>query len=483
MQRSRNHRPFRLAAALVLLGLLTCSAQTVSTGSTQKFLIATDIHFNSFADPALVADLAAAPVNQWEGIFHRSKLTAFSPYGQDTNWWLLQSTLDAMRATLPHPALIMVAGDLLAHQFPQKFQTATHDTDPEHYRAFVLKTVAFLQSELSQRFPQVQILITPGNNDDECGDYQIEADGPFLADTAGIARKLAGANEPLAAAWKTLGSYSVQPRAAPGVRILSLNSVFFSNRYQAANFANHCASAGSTASSQTFTWLEANLAQARGAHQKVWLMFHIPPGIDGYSTLVKYLQLSRGSSTPPAELCRNAIVPMWKPEWTAQFASLLETYQSTITASFAGHDHTDDFRVINAAGSNPGFVLIDPPVSPIYGQNPSFRVVTFHPKGALADQSTYYLANLKAAGGPIPGKWEHEYSFAAAWQGQPLDGKGLADIDKQIESDPQARDQWLKLLNVSSTYVQVPAPAVKGLDCAIGSLLPSTYAACACPTP
>ena len=39
-------------------------------------------------------------------------------------------------------------------------------------------------------------------------------------------------------------------------------------------------------------------------------------------------------------------------------------------------------------------MLIDPPVSPIYGQNPAFRVVSFTEGGRLADQSTYYLTNL-----------------------------------------------------------------------------------------
>ena len=155
----------------------------------------------------------------------------------------------------------------------------------------------------------------------------------------------------------------------------------------------------------------------------------------------------------------------------------------TIAAAFAGHTHTDDFRIINAAGSNPEFVLIDPPVSPIYGQNPAFRVVTFHPDGGLADQATYYLTNLPAGGRQVPGKWKQEYSFATAWQGQPLDGNSLGHIDKEIESDSQARDQWLKLLNVSSSYIQIPAPAVKALDCAIRSLLPSSYETCACAAP
>jgi len=33
--------------------------------------------------------------------------------------------------------------------------------------------------------------------------------------------------------WKALGSYAIQPKAIRGLRILSLNSVFFSNKYQA----------------------------------------------------------------------------------------------------------------------------------------------------------------------------------------------------------------------------------------------------------
>ncbi len=73
------------------------------------------------------------------------------------------------------------------------------------------------------------------------------------------------------------------------------------------------------------------------------------------------------------------------------------TTKATITASFAGHDHTDDFRVIHAGATGGEFVLIDPPISPIYGQNPAFRVVTFGTEGGLADQSTYYLTNLQAA--------------------------------------------------------------------------------------
>ena len=42
-------------------------------------------------------------------------------------------------------------------------------------------------------------------------------------------------------------------------------------------------------------------------------MMHIPPGIDGYSSMVRYRSLSKAASSAPPDLCSQAIVPMWKP--------------------------------------------------------------------------------------------------------------------------------------------------------------------------
>jgi sphingomyelin phosphodiesterase acid-like 3 len=386
-----------------------------------------------------------------------------------------------MRSTEPHPALVMVAGDLLAHGFPQAYAQATHDSDREHYRAFVLKTVTFIAWELQRRFRNSQILLTPGNNDNECGDYDIEADGPFLSDTADLARKLVGAGDRFTDDWKALGSYTIQPKAIRGLRIIALNSVFFSNKYQAASFAQGCSQVDSTAPTRTLTWLESNLAQARQAHERVWLMFHIPPGIDGYATMIQYQRMAAAGGSE--DLCSKAIVPMWKPVWTARFDGLLAEYKSTIAASFAGHNHTDDFRVIQTGEAGGEFVLIDPPISPIYGQNPAFRLVTFGRDGGLADQSTYYLTNLQAARNEVPGTWMREYSFAEEWQSSQLDASSLKSIYDRIRTDPKARAQWLTLLDVSSSHDPVPAAGVETLDCAIAALDPASYQACYCPAP
>ena len=475
---------FCLLGVLAVLCACHVSARAERPPAGHTFLIASDIHFNPMADASLVADLAAAEPDQWEAIFARSKRTAFSQYGEDTNWWLLQSSLDAMRATLPHPAFILATGDALAHQFPETYRKITHDSNRENYRKFVLKTVEFLALELRKRFPDTKILLTPGNNDEECGNYSIEAGGAFLHDTADLARKLAQGDDDFRGSWEALGSYDVPHPALPGVRLVSLNSVFFSNLYHAQLFSEGCAPVDSTAAAKLFAWLESRLSRAQQNHEKVWLMFHIPPGIDSYFSIQKHQTLVKTTAAPiPEKLCASAIVPMWVPTWTSQFDTLLKKYDGTVIVSLAGHTHTDDFRIINASGATPAFVLINPAVSPIYRQNPAFRVASFAGDGSLTDQSVYYLTNLEFASSTTRGEWKKEYTFSQAWKMQRLDAASLATLYDKIKTNQGDRDQWLKLFNISSAAVYLPANSAPGLYCAIEGLDPETYGSCYCATP
>jgi len=466
---------------------LLCACH-VPVGATQApsektFLLASDLHFNPMSDGSLVADLAASDPAQWETILARSKSTSFSQYGEDTNWWLLQSSLDQMRATLPHPAFILVTGDLIAHQFPQRYLKTTHDTNRVNYRNFVLKTVEFLALEFRRRFPDTKILLTPGNNDEECGNYSIRAGGTFLHDTADLARKLAQADNEFVGSWEALGSYDMPHPGIRGIRIISLNTVFLSARYHAAKFSENCDLIDSTAATDLFTWLESRLRAAQQAHEKVWLMFHIPPGIDSYTTIQKYRTLSKTDGAPVTDkLCVSAVVPMWEPKWTAQFQGLLKKYEETVIVSLAGHTHTDDFRLLNSTGAKPAFVLISPAISPVYRQNPAFRVVTFANDGSLSDESVYYLTNLEFASSRTPGEWAKEYAFSQEWKlGRP-DAASLATLYDQIKTKPDVRDEWLKLYNVSSSAAYMPPDSTPGLYCAIQDLDPESYGKCYCTT-
>jgi sphingomyelin phosphodiesterase acid-like 3 len=467
---------------ILLTMLMACLLVVRSAGqpAESRFLLVSDLHFNPMADTALVSELAAADPAQWEPILQRTTPGTYSQYGSDTNWWLLKSALDQLPATLPHPAFVMVTGDLLAHSFPKTYQSITHDSDRDHYRSFVLKTVKFLAIELQRKFPGVKILITPGNNDNDCGDYTIEANGAFLDDTTPVARELAGGDDEFVSDWKALGSFSMPHPVLSGVRIISFNSIFLSQKYHPLSSSQGCASVTSTAAADLMTWLEKNVAAAAQANQKVWLMFHIPPGIDGYASSTSSASQNQEGGAANAANCGNSIVPMWVPAWTTQFDALLAKYKSTVVAGFAGHTHSDDFRLIGPAGEGRVFVLINPAISPVYDQNPGFRVVSFRSDGTVTNQSTYYLINLKSASNKKKGRWKKEYTFTRQWKARELSSASLGNLYNQVASSNKYREQWLKLYAVLGPAEQGEKSIARGLYCAVESLTVESYKQCFC---
>jgi sphingomyelin phosphodiesterase acid-like 3 len=476
---------YKLSVSAFIFALLFALGSSVAQGAPRsapnRFLIVSDIHFNPMTDASLVTQLEAADPAQWAKILSRSQPTTFSQYGQDTNWWLLQSALNQMRVTIPHPAFIIVNGDSLAHQFPQTFRNITHDEDSEHYRRFVLRTVQFLTLQLRIRYPATKVFITPGNNDEECGNYSIAADGIFLHDTASLVRELAHGDDETRASWESLGSYDVPHPMLRGVRILSLNTVFFSQKYHATNFNENCATVPSDGPSKAFAWLESRLRHAEAANEKVWLVFHIPPGIDGFSSVQKYQSSYKHSSAAgKAQLCAASSVPMWVPEWTARFDALLEQYRSTVIVALAGHTHTDDFRVIDAAAADSNYILISPAISPIYNQNPAFRTATYAKDGSLIDASVYYLTNLTFASSTTPGEWQLEYTFSKQWNAPRIDTASLTALYSRIQSDKSVRDDWLRLYNTSSSAAYLTAGSAPGFTCAVEGLDPQDYSKCYC---
>jgi sphingomyelin phosphodiesterase acid-like 3 len=455
-------------AAFVAFSL---SAATQAEAAGQSFLMLSDIHFNPMAKPALVDRLAAAEPSNWPAIFESDGSRGPSRYGSDTNWPLLRSALEQMKATLPHPAFLLLPGDFLAHHFRGQFDTAAHDHSDRAYREFVVKTMRFLADELADAFPGTPILPTLGNNDAECGDFLLQPNGPFLAGTFPILRGLVGGNgQPgLAQSWTSYGNYSAILPKAPGVSAVFLNTVFF-----ARNYRNACGSRGDPdPGRQTLAWLAAELATAKQAHRRVWLVYHVPPGVDGYRTW------RQGS-------CPDRIVTMWDEAYARPFLALLRRYSNTVAANFAGHTHMDDFRLIGDDKGDFSFTLIMPALSPIFGQNPAFRTVVFDRSGSILDQTTYDLANLAEAGPGVPPKWQAEYTFSREWRLPQVDLPSLERLYAMITSVPEDRSRWHRLFAVSSPVYWGLAPGgnaahtLRAYDCATGHARPADFEQCWC---
>jgi len=186
------------------------------------------LHFERLTK--LVNRLAAAEPGQWRAVLESSDDTSLGQYGRDSNWMLLRSALRQMAETLPNPVFVIVSGDFLAHSFRRTFDAAASDHSDAAYRVFVRKTMQFLAQQLRQSFPAAPILPALGNNDDVCGDYQLQPGGPFLADTLPILHTLLGGDATgIDQNWTSYGNYRI---AVGGVRVLSANTNFFSIHYR-----------------------------------------------------------------------------------------------------------------------------------------------------------------------------------------------------------------------------------------------------------
>jgi hypothetical protein len=431
-----------------------------------------DLHFDPMADPRLVDRLAAAEPEQWRAVLESSGETSLGRYGRDTNWMLLRSALQQMAETLPNPAFVLVSGDFLAHDFRREFDDAASDHSDAAYRVFARKTMQFIARQLGQTFRATPILPTLGNNDEVCGDYRLQPEGPFLADMLPIMRALVGGpgGPGFDRNWTSYGNYSV---AVGGVRVIFANTVFFSVHYR-----NACGSPDDTdAGRATLAWLEAELEAGKQAHEHVWLVFHIPPGIDGYATL------RRGA-------CPGTVIPMWDQRYAESFYALLRRYADTVAASFAGHTHMDDFRLIGDADGRYAFTLITPAVSPIFGQNPAFRSLVYDSAGSILNQTTYDLTNLPeaTAAGAVAPAWQAEYTFTEQWHLPRIDLPSLDRLYSLTEAVPEERESWHTIFPVSSPgyWAQISgggkqvAQAVRAFRCASGNVLLPDYRQCYC---
>ncbi|MBV9688010.1 MAG: metallophosphoesterase [Alphaproteobacteria bacterium] len=464
----------RVAVISLGLGGEASSQQALPAAAAGGQILAmSDLHFDPMADPRLVDRLAVAEPDGWSAILDNSSDRGFSQYGRDTNWPLLHSALRQMAETLPNPVFVLISGDFLAHHFREEFDAAASDRSDAAYRGFVRKTMEFLGQQLEQGFRGTPIIPALGNNDEICGDYQLQPGGPFLADTLPIIRGLVGnAGGPsLDRDWQSHGNYSAR---VGGVRVLSTNTNFFSVRYR-----NTCGSpADGDPGKATLAWLEAELAAAKVAQERVWLLYHIPPGIDGYATL------RRGS-------CPGPVVPMWEQAHAEAFIALLRRYSDIVIASFAGHTHMDDFRLIGDTGGRFAFALMTPAVSPIFGQNPAFRTVSYDAAAGITDQTTYALANLAdatVAPGGIPPEWRAEYTFTTQWSLPRIDLPSIDRLYSLITEVPEAAQRWHVIFPVSSPVYWAPfstgseklAQAVRAFRCASGNIDPNDYEHCNC---
>lgn len=472
----------RVVGLLILWALIcvpACPLSALAAGSRREplpvqrgvVLSLSDIHFNPFYDTAIVGQLNRSDYRRWKAIFSNSRIRGYGGYSADTNYNLLNSALGYARRVSPRPDFVIIAGDFLAHNFQSTYVSLTGNHDPAALESFIDKTIAFITLMIEERFPNTPVYPALGNNDSYCGDYNIDPGGPFLARTArtwkGLIKERANTSSFLQT-FPASGSYVVSVPRGKGHRLIVLNTVFLSRDYE-----NKCGDPKANPARDELSWFEAQLRKAAAGREKVWLLSHVPPGVDVYSSI----------ESNPSDPFKNPLT-YYGGTYNQQFLDLVNRYASTISYSFAGHTHMDSFQLVNQSISQRavGALSVTPAISPIYGNNPGFKVFTYdRQSSALIDYSTYYV-NLGAAGvqGAGAERWVKEYDFGATYKKASLDPLSLQAAYLLMPIDYQGYlTSYEKFYNVSDTA----NPAVTKTNwpaywCGIGYLTPARYKGC-----
>ena len=377
-----------------------------------------------------------------------------------------------MRARQPEAKFITVSGDLIAHGFPCRYAAVLPNAAPGDYEAFVVKTMAFLMEELRASFPGIPVYTALGNNDSGCGDYQLTAGSDFLSQAGKVIVEglPAGEREGALQQFGAGGYYSVT-MAEPmrKTRLIVVNDVFLSPKYST------CAGREDpAAAAEQMTWLSGQLKQAREAGQRVWVMGHIPPGIDPYSTISKFRDVCGGQ--PPVMFLSSD-----------KMADLMVEYADVMRLGLFGHTHMDEMRLLepegaDAQGTAPHMTAIKlvPSISPVDGNNPSFTEARINAVTATLENYDVIAASNKTGIGTA---WAREYDFAQTFHEAQLTASTEKKLVDEFRADPVANraesEAYLRDYFVGNMGREL-TPFWPQYVCALDNYTAKGYAACVC---
>lgn len=475
-QRKLNRRGFikLLAAAGGALALHPLKPVWANQGFGQVLMVS-DIHFDPFYDSSLVTRLIASPASQWNAIFASSPDKRLNNYGQETNYNLLDYGLRSMRAACAAPDCVIYTGDLPCHGIWQKLEN--FGADQKVRDQFILKLIEFMGMRFRSMYPHAPIYFALGNNDSFCQDYKITPRGDYLHATAASYHRLF-LNSPQPGAgffrdYQNLGCYNL-PGPMPGLRVIAINSNYLSHHWS----CQCCTGDPGDPAAEQMDWLEAQLARADSNSEAVWLMMHIPPGINAFNTV---------RQVDPQGKLQSVSLDLVE-QHNNRLLAIMRKYADILRASFAGHTHMDHFRAIAGGQAAATMQRITPALNSLFGGNPAYQVLRYDRNDfTLQNLVTYYLNLEDSLVQPGPGEgdagsevqyppWRWEYNFASTYGVGNLGPEALFALSWVLRANRDLREKFRLLYNVrrqnSPAFSQAQA---KVYWCALAHLDPQDY--------
>jgi sphingomyelin phosphodiesterase acid-like 3 len=448
--------------------------------ATAPVLMVSDIHFEPFWDPGKAAQLAAKPESEWTNILasdpspdREAQFDAIQQAchtrGSDTSYPLFASSLKAMKTNAAGAKFMTLSGDLISHSFSCKFAKVFPNAKAADYRIFVEKTIKFVIGSLRGALPGIRVYASLGNNDSDCGDYQLDAGSSFLHDLDKVftADVFTLDLQEAQADFAIGGNYnSTLPKPFGDTRLLVLDDLFMAQKYQ------NCAGEYDPAEATRQTaWLRTELDQARQAKVKVWVMAHIPPGVDAYGTASKGKDICAGQE--PTMFLSSDDLP-----------NALASYGDVISLAIFAHTHMDEMRLLlsnDTLHSDDAVpVKLVPSISPIDGNNSSIILaqVDTH-TGTMVDYRVIAASNQTG----VDTMWTEEYDYTQAYSEPAFTDTALSTLIAEFRADTGAKSPFSQAY-IHNYFVgdrsSELAPYWPIATCGLINMSADSFRACAC---
>lgn len=363
--------------------------------NNSSFITVSDFHFNPLHAcqeqiipcPAL-QELQYSQVEDWNRILEKYDQRPIQ-YKEDTNYLLLKSSFNALEKLNKkvHPQFVIVLGDMFPHDFRRLFIKYSGDQQEKDFKKFAAKTMQFLAVELGRIFSNIDVYFVVGNHDtdDENNAAPIEffkTIGPYWkklitqADTASFNKD-----------FMTGGYYIIDLPQNNNHRLIILNSILFSNHAEGDEV--------DFLAKKQLAWLDFQLKNASLQNKKVLIAGHIPMAIDVNAIL---------ETTP------ITVEAMWKTKYSDSFVKILKKYSHTVVGILMGHLHIDGFEIMKSSATTLIPVIQTPSISPIYDNNPAFKLIIYDKNSLSLKNFITYFYNIHQS------KWKKEYDFNEIYQ-------------------------------------------------------------------
>jgi sphingomyelin phosphodiesterase acid-like 3 len=464
-----KRRMGRVGIGLAWGGSLICLGSTAGVwaqghadAETVAAVMVSDIHFEPFFDPAKAVELATAPVSAWKKILagaaspdRKARFAALEKScpvrGEDASYPLFEASLAAMHTDGAGAKFVTLSGDLISHSFQCKFGAVFPQAAAGAYRAFVEKTIDFVIDELDTAADGVPVYVALGNNDSDCGDYQLDAHSEFLSAVGEqVAKSFPEAERKGIVESYAAGGYFSARLPVGNARMLVLDDQFMGAKYTTCG-----GKPDPMAAEAQLGWLEKQLAQARQNKEKVWVMAHIPPGVDAHATALKMGETC-GAKGPKMFLSSEKI------------ANVLTGNSDVVALAVFAHTHMDELRVLKpengaAAGGDVAVKMVAS-VSPINGNMPSITVGRVSASSAaLVDYKVIVASN--ATGEDTT--WHEEYDWGKTYHAAEFSTANLSKLVDGFAADGDAKTE------ASQAYIR---DFIAGKDSALLALVWPLYA-------